>query len=133
MIAVDGRSHSEPVRSAVCSPPARTRLRRRADTGLDRLLTSAPTGPDTPASNPNATWSSVSCVSAVFCGGDGYYSGTSSDLPLLGVETDGTWTTQEAPLPANAAHGAPARLERHRCPRSARVMATGFYEDTGFT
>src|SRR5580658_5607229 len=68
--------------------------------GWTTASTPAPTEPDQTGTNPNATWASVSCVSAVFCAGAGKYSGTNSDLPLLGLEIDGTWTTQEAPLPA---------------------------------
>ena len=93
--------------------------------------TLAPTGPDRPGLNPNATWSSVSCVSAVFCAGAGYYSGTSSDLPMLGVETNGIWKTQEAPLPSNAGANAPSRLSSVSCAAVGACVAVGFYEVAG--
>ena len=99
--------------------------------GWTAAATTAPTGPDTPGANPNATWASVSCVSAVFCAGAGYYSGTSSDLPLLGVEIDGTWTTQEAPVPSNAASPPASRLSSVSCAAVGACVAVGFYEAPG--
>jgi hypothetical protein len=93
--------------------------------------TATPTGPDTPGSNPNATWSSVSCVSSVFCAAAGYYSGTSTDLPLLGVETEGTWSTSQAPLPTNAGSPPESRLSTVSCSAAGTCVAIGFYEDAG--
>ena len=98
--------------------------------GWTSASTPAPTGPDTPGANPNATWASVSCVSAVFCAGAGKYSGTASDLPLLGLEIDGTWTTQEAPLPSNATDNTTARLTSVSCTAVGSCVAVGFYSDT---
>ncbi len=98
--------------------------------GWTAASTAAPTGPDTPGANPNATWASVSCVSAVFCAGAGKYSGTESDLPLLGLEIDGTWTTQEAPLPSNATDNTTARLTSVSCAAVGSCVAVGFYSDT---
>jgi hypothetical protein len=93
--------------------------------------TASPTGPDRPGANPNDTWASVSCVSATFCAAAGYFSGTSSDLPLLGVETNGTWTTREAPLPGNAADNTPSRLSSVSCGAVGNCVAVGFYDDDG--
>src|SRR6202453_1389111 len=98
--------------------------------GWTSASTPAPTGPDTPGANPNATWASVSCVSAVFCAGAGKYSGTDSDLPLLGLEIDGTWTNQEAPLPSNATDNTTARLTSVSCTAVGSCVAVGFYSDT---
>ena len=98
--------------------------------GWTSASTPAPNGPDTPGTNPNATWASVSCVSAVFCAGAGKYSGTDSDLPLLGVEIDGSWTTQEAPLPSNATDNTTARLTSVSCAAVGVCVAVGFYSDT---
>ncbi len=98
--------------------------------GWTASATSVPTGPDTPAANGNATWSSVSCVSAVFCAGAGSYSGTASALPLLGVETNGTWSTVEAPLPSNATDNTSASLSAVSCAAVGVCVAVGFYDDT---
>jgi hypothetical protein len=98
--------------------------------GWTAASTPAPTGPDTPGANPNATWASVSCVSAVFCAGAGKYTGTDSDLPLLGLEINGTWTTQEAPLPSNATGNTTARLTSVSCAAVGWCVAVGFYSDT---
>src|SRR6202453_1895173 len=97
--------------------------------GWTSASTPAPTGPDTPGANPNATWASVSCVSAVFCAGAGKYSGTDSDLALLGLEIDGTWTTQEAPLPSNATDNTTARLTSVSCTAVGSCVAVRFYSD----
>jgi hypothetical protein len=99
--------------------------------GWNGSSTPVPSGPDTPAANPNATWDSVSCVSAAFCAGAGSYSGTSSDLPLLGVDANGTWTTREAPLPSDADPGSPARLSAISCPAVGTCEAIGFYVGGG--
>jgi hypothetical protein len=98
--------------------------------GWTTASTPAPTAPDRPGTNPNATWASVSCLSAVFCAGAGKYSGTDSDLPLLGLEIDGTWTTQEAPLPTNATDNTTARLTSVSCAAVGWCVAVGFYSDT---
>ena len=68
-------------------------------------------------------------MSAVFCAGAGKYSGTESDLPLLGLEIDGTWTTQEAPLPPNATDNTTARLTSVSCAAVGSCVAVGFYSD----
>ena len=117
-VAVGGFMASTPVGAVAPTP------------GWTTASTPAPTGPDTPGANPNATWASVSCVSAVFCAGAGKYSGTDSDLPLLGLEIDGTWTTQEAPLPSNATDNTTARLTSVSCPAVGSCVAVGFYSDT---
>jgi len=119
VLAIGGILAGSPATAAVPTP------------GWTAAATTAPTGPDTPGPNPNATWSSVSCVTAVFCAGAGYYSGTSSDLPLLGVEIDGTWTTQEAPVPSNAVSPPPSRLSSISCAAVGACVAVGFYEAPG--
>ena len=91
----------------------------------------SPAGPDTPGSNPNDTWSSVSCVSAVFCAGAGYYTGNTSNLALLGVEIDGTWNTLEAPVPANSDSPPSARLNAVSCDAVGVCVAVGYYVVSG--
>jgi hypothetical protein len=99
--------------------------------GWTAAASTSPAGPDTAGSNPNDTWSSVSCVSAAFCAGAGYYTGNSTNLPLLGVEVDGTWSTLEAPVPANADSPPPARLDAVSCAAVGVCVAVGFYAVSG--
>jgi len=99
--------------------------------GWTTAASASPVGPDTPGSNPNDTWSSVSCVSAAFCAGAGYYTGNTSNLALLGVEIDGTWNTLEAPVPANADAPPSARLNAVSCAAVGVCTAVGYYVVSG--
>ena len=99
--------------------------------GWTTAASASPAGPDTPGSNPNDIWSSVSCVSAVFCAGAGYYTGYTSNLGLLGVEIDGTWNTLEAPVPANADAPPSARLNEVSCAAVGVCTAVGYYVVSG--
>ena len=72
--------------------------------------------------NTNPTWSSVSCVSSVFCAAAGYYTGSgSTDLPLLGVEI-GRHVRRPGrrPPPTPFASGVAPELRFVRCGRRLR-------------
>jgi Cutinase len=80
---------------------------------------------------------SVSCVSASFCVAAGTYTDTSGNADgLLETLSDGTWTVEQAPLPADAAanpdvffrSGPDTNLVS--CPSVSFCLAAGTYTDT---
>ncbi len=90
-----------------------------------------PSGPDAPKSpNPEASWYTNSCVSAAFCAAGGsYLDGAGVDRPLLGVESGGTWSVVEAPIPAGADSSFGASITSVSCPSEGVCVATGYFED----
>ena len=90
-----------------------------------------PSGPDAPKSpNPEASWYTNSCVSAAFCAAGGSYLDAGGvDRPLLGVESGGTWSVVEAPMPAGADSSFGASIASVSCPSEGVCVATGYFED----
>ena len=109
-------------------PRGRGAGRRVAPTpGWTAASTPAPTGPDTPGANPNATWASVSCVSAVFCAGAGQVlgDGLGPAAPRAGDRRDLDDPGGAAALQRHGQHdGAPdlRLLRRRRLVRRRRLL-----------
>jgi hypothetical protein len=95
--------------------------------------TQAPTvtGPDAPGGNPETNLVSTSCVSAAFCAADGSYQDSGShERGLLEAMTNGSWSAQEAPLPANADPANPnAQFKDVSCATAGWCVASGYYFD----
>jgi hypothetical protein len=80
---------------------------------------------------PDVSLGSVSCASVDSCVAAGYYIDTSGDVQLI-AETlsDGAWTAQNLPLPANAASPYNAGIAALTCPAVDSCVAVGWYYDT---
>jgi hypothetical protein len=94
-----------------------------------------PAGPDAPSpTQPDTSFNSNSCVSAVFCAAVGYYEdsgGGGHERGLLDVLSGGTWTATEAPLPSDASPTDPdAELDSVSCAQNGSCVAVGEYKDT---
>jgi hypothetical protein len=88
--------------------------------------------PTNAGSNPQAGLASVACASAGSCTAVGSYEDTSGDTDgLLDTLANGTWSTSEAPVPANAATGdADVSLGPVACGSASSCAALGDYKDT---
>ena len=91
-----------------------------------------------PADNGSdpASLDSVSCVSASFCVAAGSYTDTSgSTKGLLETLSDGAWTVEQAPLPADAAANPDVSFRSGpgtnlvSCPSASFCVAAGYYTD----
>ena len=80
-----------------------------------------PSTPDAPATNPDVTIDQESCPTAVSCVAAGNYSDPSHSHGLLDVQSGGTWTVTEAPVPSDAANDRQSTLGSVRVPTSNSV------------
>ena len=92
----------------------------------------APAGPDAPGTNPGTDLNATSCASAVFCAAVGTYEDTGShNRGLLEALAGGSWSAQEAPLPANADPSFPdPSFKDVSCPTEGWCVAAGYYFDS---
>jgi hypothetical protein len=91
----------------------------------------APLPSNAASPNPSALLSSVSCPSAGNCAAVGNYNHDSGTHGLLLTETGGTWSAQEATLPAGALANPVASLISVSCPAAGSCGAVGTYLDAG--
>jgi hypothetical protein len=98
--------------------------------GWTGAQTPLPGGPDAPESPAFTVLGSTSCSSAVLCADVGFYRGAGGlQHPLLDVWSGGTWTAEEAPLPANGDSTLDADLFSVSCNSTAACVAVGDYRD----
>ena len=74
----------------------------------------------------------VSCSSVGNCVAVGYYNAAADPthyLPWIIVETNGQWTTLDAPLPADAIGGNQDELYSVSCPSNGNCTAVGYYNN----
>jgi hypothetical protein len=88
---------------------------------------------------PDADLDAVACPAAGSCVAVGeYHVGSSGEEGVVGdqqglIETlsGGTWTAQEAPLPADAGSQTAVKLDHLSCPAAGTCVAVSDYDDTG--
>ena len=88
--------------------------------------------PANAAANTDAVLSTIACPSASSCIAAGKYTDSSgNEQGLLVTGTGTSWTTVEAPLPANASANYPdAFLNTIACPSASSCVAAGGYVDS---
>ncbi|HSZ36349.1 MAG TPA: hypothetical protein VK773_04595 [Acidimicrobiales bacterium] len=89
-----------------------------------------PTTPDAPAADPSFSTNEVSCAAATFCVAGGTYEGSTTEHGVLEVESGGSWSATEAPLPGNAENGTFSKVESVSCPTDGWCAAVGVYDNT---
>jgi hypothetical protein len=95
-----------------------------------------PTTPDTPSpSQPLGRLEALSCLSPVFCAGVGSFEDTATDVwGTLDIFRGHAWSSEQAPLPANAASGNYIGLDGVSCANDNWCVALGGYiESSGST
>ena len=99
--------------------------------GSGTSWTAAEAAPPANAGSEPITLFTVACASASYCVATGFYYDSSGNQHGLLVTGSGTsWTTTEAPLPANAANDRPATLTWVACASASSCVATGTYTDS---
>ncbi len=89
-----------------------------------------PSTPDAPGTDPVASFNSEDCVSAVSCIAAGSYEdGSGTSHGLLEVLAGGSWSSSEAPLPANGDPTRDASLASVSCASPGWCVAVGEYID----
>ena len=87
--------------------------------------------PANAASNPYADPTSMSCPSVGNCTAVGTYTdATGAQQGVVYDETSGTWTAEEAPLPADAASNPQVFLPSVSCASAGNCSAVGTYYDS---
>ncbi len=78
---------------------------------------------------PDASVLSVACATSTQCVAVGKYSSGKSDDALLLTGAGSSWTSMQAPLPADAAAAPAAQLVSVACPSATTCTAVGSYRD----
>jgi hypothetical protein len=100
-------------------------------TGWTATQAPLPTTPDPPTTtNQSVSINGESCAAATFCVAGGSYEGSSASHGLFDVLSGGSWTTMEAPLPANAEAASFSKVESVSCPTTGWCSAVGVYDNT---
>ena len=87
--------------------------------------------PGSTAANPDMTFESESCLSAVFCAAVGtYHDSGSNNQGLLDVLSGGSWSATEAPLPSDARANPDAIFFSVDCPSPGSCVAVGGYKNS---
>ena len=104
------------------------------DSGGSWTAAQAPLPANADSGAANATLSAVSCPAVSQCVAVGTYDDTAGVAQgLVVTSSDGSWTAQEAPVPANAAVRSGmylAQLFAVSCPSASQCVAVGEYSDS---
>jgi hypothetical protein len=80
--------------------------------------------------NPTSSLDAEACPASGSCVAVGdYYDGNGDQQGLVDTQSDGAWTSLQAPLPVNAGTDPQALLFAITCPSTGTCVAVGWYDD----
>ncbi|HEY6426263.1 MAG TPA: hypothetical protein VIX84_03440 [Acidimicrobiales bacterium] len=98
--------------------------------GWGALQSPAPSGLNAPASNPNESFNTDGCASAVSCVAAGVYEdGSANTHGLLSALSRGSWSSVEAPLPSDANADPQPQFFSTSCPADGSCVVVGGYDN----
>jgi hypothetical protein len=96
--------------------------------GWSALQSPVPFGLHAPNTNPNETFATDGCASAVSCVAAGHYEdGSSNTHGLLSALSGGSWSSVEAPLPSDANADPTPQFIATSCPADGTCVVVGNY------